>query len=222
MRADETTHEQFSFRGERSFWSWLFATFVSAVAVINFIQHVFGVQLMPFYAHGLYFYREVVHSAVGWLYAPFVFFVEWVASLFHFSLRISIPGWWKDLATLSTISVAALIRSILHGASLPITHRLIIILCVAFYGVTGIGFLVLFFIVCCSSSAQWAWIHRLIFILFVIFLTPAYPITLKRKLNYFSHTTQEDIDRRNRYMISLLAIAAATIIFFVTNAYSIF
>lgn len=95
-------------RAEVSFWStWVFGTLISAVGTISFIQHVFGVHLIPTYAHGLEIYRVVVHTFVGWLYWPFLWLVQYVSlNWLHFPLRITIPGWWKDLATVSSAIVA--------------------------------------------------------------------------------------------------------------------
>ncbi|MDE2184954.1 MAG: hypothetical protein KGJ78_18220 [Alphaproteobacteria bacterium] len=98
--------------GETSFWStWLFGTLVSTFGLISFIQHMFGVHLVPVFAHGLEVYRVVAHTFIGWLYWPFLWLTQYISlSWFHFSLRIAIPGWWKDLTAISTLSMAALMR----------------------------------------------------------------------------------------------------------------
>jgi hypothetical protein len=195
MSVNTTVDKEFSFRKEASFWSaWLFGMAVSTVGAVSFIQHVFDVQLLPIYADGLHIYREVVHSFFGWLYAPFIYFIEWVASWLHFPLRIIIPGWWKDLATISSITMAAVFRSsVMLNRSyserrvLEDSYRmpsLLYMLYLLFLGVTLVGLVGVVFMV-----VQAIWERRI-----------ARPI---------------------RYLIfSLFAVSAAAVAFFVTNAYA--
>jgi hypothetical protein len=184
----------FSFRREVSFWSaWLFGTAVSTVGVISFIQAVFGVHLVPTYAHGLAVYREVVHSIFGWLYLPFVYFIEWAASWFHFSVHITIPGWWKDLATISFVTVMALVRMLFKenaGASLRVKLGIVILSLIA--GLTLCGLILLFITI--------FWWRKLWFI-------ETYPDSEWYPLRV--------------YELSLIAIAIAAVVFFVTNAYQL-
>ncbi len=182
-----------SFNREVSFWAtWLFGTGVSTIGVISFIQIVFGVHLVPSYAHGLEVYREVVYSILEWLYVPFVYFVEWVASLFEFPLRITIPSWWSDLATLSMVSTAAFYRAHYmvwryrarwrYYDGIPLYVKFSVAAVILVFGVTLFGLVLTLF----------------------LFPTSRLMLALNRA-----------------YLLSLLAIGVAAAFFFITNAYQL-
>ncbi len=182
-----------SLRREVSFWStWLFGTAVSTVAVISFIQIKFGAHLVPAYAHGLAVYREVAHSIVGWFYSPFVYPIELVASWFHFSLHISIPGWWKDLASISMVSSMAAFRGMIianrDNSGIPIKGLLVIVALVGFCGGTLLGLL--------------------------------WPVLVTAEL-FTSEVDDARVKSDRAYLLSLVAIAVAAAFFFVTNAYQL-
>ena len=178
---------------------WLFGAAVSAAAVISFIQIVFGVHLIPRYAHWLSLYREVVHSAVTMVYNPFILLAERIASLwFHFPLRISISAWWKDLATISTMNAAANLRgSIVAQRPFPLGRTVGCIVAVLVYGLTLIGLL--------------------------LFAVPLLWISLLIPPNDWEDRHQSAIlwSVWRPYLLSLLAIAVAAAFFFITNAYQL-
>lgn len=144
MSAYDAKIEKSPFRSEMSFWTWMFGTAVSAMGLIGFIQGIFEIKLIPDYAQGLAAYQAVVHSIWNVLFPPAVHFIEWAASCFNVSLQIPVPEWWKDLATLSTISMAAALRSRAIAfpeelqASLP-SKLLTILTWLLFIGMTGLG-----------------------------------------------------------------------------------
>jgi hypothetical protein len=153
----EKSSELSSFGREVSFWStWLFGTALSTVAVISFIQIVFHVPLVPTYSHGLAVYREVVHSIFGFLYVPFVYLIEWVASRIHFTLRITIPAWWNDLAALSMVSTAAFYRANYmvwryrarwrYHDGIPLYVKFGVAAVIFCFGVTLFGLMLIFFL----------------------------------------------------------------------------
>jgi hypothetical protein len=179
--------------------AWLFGTAVSAAAFISFIQLVFEVHLVPPYAHWLSVYREVLHSTVTTVYSPFVLLAERIASLwFHFSLRISIPAWWKDLATISTVNAAANLRgAIVAHRQLSLGRVVGYIVAVFVYGLTLIGLLLF--------AVPLLWISLLI---------PPND-SEDRYLTALLWSVWRP------YLLSLFAIAVAAALFFVTNAYQL-
>jgi hypothetical protein len=194
MSANDTGTRKSSLRREVSlWWGWLFGTAVSTVGVISFIQTVFGIHLVPAYAHGLSVYREVVHTLFSLLYTPLILLVEWVASWFHLSLRISIPGWFMDLAALSTVNMAAWIRGKCLAEGIPWSeaNKVRIIWDIMVYGLTLFGsFMVLAFLLDVSFSRE-------------------------------SYQRIGEQERRlfKAYRLSLVAIVVGAFFFFVTNAY---
>lgn len=177
--------------------AWLFGTAVSAAAVISFIQLVFEVHLWPPYAHWLSVYREVVHSTVTMVYNPFVVLAERIASLwFHFSLRISIPAWLKDLTTISTVNAAANLRgTIVAQRQFSLGRTVGYIVAVFLYGLTLIGLLLF--------AVPLLWISLL--------------IPPNDREDRYLHALLWNVWKR--YLLSLFAIAVAAALFFVTNAY---
>ena len=186
-----------SFLREVSFWStWLFGTAISTVGIISFVQHVFGIQLVPAYAHGLEVYREVIHTFLGWLYLPFVYSIEWVASWFKFHLDISIPGWWKDLVAVSTVSMAANTRALFMVQRVT----------------SSLSFLAL------HAAVRLLVAMTLLPLLLIpaVLYVPFYKFLEAERLG---GSEQSDLDLN--YSLSLLAITVAAAIFFVTNAYQL-
>jgi len=176
---------------------WLFGTAVSAAAVISFIQTVFGVRLVPPYAHWISLYREIVHSAVTVVYNPLILLADRIASSwFHFSLRITIPGWWKDLVILSTMNAAANLRgSIIGQAQFSLGRTVTCIVLAIVYGLTLIGLL--------------------------LFAVPLLWISLILPPNDSEDRYESAIlwSAWRPYLLALLAVAVAAAAFFVTNAY---
>jgi hypothetical protein len=181
----------------RSFY--LFGAALSAMAVTSLIQSVFDVDLMPAYAHWLAVGREFVGSVVTLLYTPFVLAAERAASWLDVPLRIYIPGWWKELAALSTFNAAANLRGsiVMRGRRLSLTRTLGYAVAIWIYGVTLLGL--------------------------VLFAIPLLSIALLMPPN-----DREDC-ALNRviwsvwrpYLLSLLTIIVLATAFFVTNAYQL-
>jgi hypothetical protein len=112
-----------SFRTEISFWWWLIGIFGLAIGIISFIQHWFPVHLIPTYSQGLDVYRSVMHTSMGWLYWQFVWLAQYVSlTWFHWPLKISIPGWWKDLATISCLSSGIFFREFRDSHCISLRH----------------------------------------------------------------------------------------------------
>jgi hypothetical protein len=205
-----------SFRREVSFWFyWLFGTAVTTVGIISFVQIAFGIHLVPAYAHGLAVYRDVVHSVFGTLYVPFVYFIERVASWFHFSLRITIPGWWKDLATISTINMMAFFRGfVIAGRDLePGSEPKKDLLDTARAAEVILAFLV-----------AGVMLFGLILPLLVLWATKRnYRVLMEPERGPDPVRMMVTIvaSLRRAYPLSWLAIAIAAVIFFVTNAYQL-
>jgi hypothetical protein len=178
--------------------AWLSATAVSAAAVISFIQIAFGVRLVPSYAHLLSLYREFMHSIVTMVYSPLILLAERIASSwFHLSLRISIPSWWKDLATISTMNAAANLRGSIVAQRQSSLVTIVCIVAVFVYGLTLIGLL--------------------------LFAVPLLWISLLIPPNDWEDRYQSAIlwSAWRPYLLLLLAIAVAAALFFITSAYQL-
>jgi hypothetical protein len=173
----------------------LFGATTSSLALISFIQQVSGAHLLPSYATGFYAYHEAMNSFIGWLYAPFVFLLEWIASRFHFSPQLSVPTWWRDLAAFSLLITSVFFRAgiIATGEGVRFLwyqRNIIVPLALLFYGLTLVGPVVIFATVYISFSS-----------------------------NYGGASLVKRMVRD--CVLSFLAVAVAAIVFFVTNAYPI-
>ena len=139
-----------TFWDEVAFWSTtVLGTVATSFGLISLAQHFFGIQLIPVYAHGLALYRELGHRVVGELYAPFIWLAQYVSlTWYHLPFELSIPGWWKDMATVSMAFAAVDVRAkkILKRASRkpftiqsPLLRTVFDSFVVMFNGITLIG-----------------------------------------------------------------------------------
>jgi hypothetical protein len=133
------------------------------------------------------------------VYNPLVVLAELTASSwFHFSVRISIPSWWKDLATISTVNAAANLRgSIVAQRQFSLGQTVSYIVAVFVYGLTLIGLL--------------------------LFAVPLLWISLLIPPNDWEDRYLSALlwSVWRPYLLSLFAIAVATALFFATNAYQL-
>jgi hypothetical protein len=178
---------------------YLFGTAISTLTVISFIQREFGVPLIPIYSHGLSICREFLDGIATALYAPFVLLAEQIASWLQIPLRISIPDWWKDLATLSTLNAAANLRGsmVMRGRQLSFVQTLGYLAAIWIYGVTLLGL--------------------------VLFAIPFLSISLLMPPNDREDRALNRLLWRvwAPYLLSLFAVAVAAAAFFVVNAYGL-
>jgi hypothetical protein len=204
---------------ESSFWSgWVFGTLAAAVGLISFVQHVFGVHLIPVYAHGLDVYRVVIHSVIDWLYAPAIWLAQSLSRLlFHFHLKIAVPDWWKDLTVISTLAAGTLIRTgKLAKPDIPRTTKaaefIIDLAIIILLGVTLLGLLTLV-----------AMLFGLIGLAMTFARGFAREDVKSAYMRRYPQMTSQLIDSYDRaqriQILTLLALILASTFFFVTNAY---
>jgi hypothetical protein len=197
---------------ESSFWSgWVFGTLAAAVGLISFVQHVFGVHLIPVYAHGLDVYRVVIHSVIDWLYGP----VIWLA--LHFHLSIAIPDWWKDLTVISTLAAGTLIRTgKLAKPDIPRTTKaaefIIDLGIIILLGVTLLGLLTLVAMLIGLIGLAMTFARG--------FAREDVKSAYMRRYPQMTSQLIDSYDRAQRIQIlTVLALILASTFFFVTNAY---